>query len=54
MRVCHDPQPGVAARKAFIAKRADAGTLVLGTHFPFPTACRFADKGGSYHPEFQE
>ena len=53
-RVCHDPQQAVATRKAFIAKHADAGTLVLGTHFPSPTACRFADKGGSYHPEFQE
>lgn len=53
-RACLDPEQAAATRKAFIEKHAEAGTLVLGTHFPPPTACRFESKGGRYFPNFEQ
>jgi glyoxylase-like metal-dependent hydrolase (beta-lactamase superfamily II) len=33
-----DPAEATATRRAFVARYADTGTLVVGTHFPDPTA----------------
>jgi glyoxylase-like metal-dependent hydrolase (beta-lactamase superfamily II) len=52
-RVCHDPEQAVTTRKAFVERHAESGSLVLGTHFPSPTACRFERKGGTYLPSFE-
>lgn len=33
-----DPARAAATRRAFVERYADTGTLVIGTHFPAPTA----------------
>ncbi len=50
--VCHDPEQAIATRRGFIERHADAGTMVLGSHFPSPTACRFQRKNGGYVADF--
>ena len=51
-RVDHDAAQAVATRAGFIARHAEAGSLVLGTHFAPPTACRFERNGGGHRPRF--
>ncbi|MCZ6473362.1 MAG: MBL fold metallo-hydrolase [SAR324 cluster bacterium] len=51
-RVDHDPQMAIATRKDFIERHAEAGSLVLGTHFAPPTACRFEAHGAGHRPRF--
>lgn len=34
----HDPALAATTRRAFLERYADTGTLVLGTHFPLPSA----------------
>ncbi len=53
-RACADPQQAVATRRSFIEKHAEAGTLIYGSHFPSPTACRFERKGEVHRPVFEQ
>ena len=53
-KVDHDLEQAGATRRAFIERHAEAGSLVLATHFPPPTACRFEAKGGRHWPRFGE
>lgn len=43
-----DPEQSAATRRALLASLAGAGTLVLGTHFPPPTAGRVVAHGDAY------
>lgn len=47
---CVDIDPALAAttRRRLLASLADTGTLVLGTHFPPPTAGRVTARGDAY------
>lgn len=51
-QVCTYPEQAVQTRKAFIEKYADTDTLILGTHFAPPTACRIIRRGESYRPRY--
>lgn len=51
-QVCTYPEQAVQTRQAFIEKYADTDTLILGTHFAPPTACRIIRRGESYRPRF--
>ena len=51
-RVDYDVPQAIATRKAFIERHAEAGSLVLGTHFAPPTACRFVPDGAGHRPNF--
>ena len=53
-RVCFDPDQAVNTRKDFIERHAEAGSLVLGTHFASPTACRLERRGQGFFPNFAE
>ena len=53
-RVDFDPRQALRTRRDFIERHAEAGSLVLGTHFPPPTACRFVREGEGYRPRFME
>lgn len=53
-KVDYDAQQALATRRGFIERHAEAGSLVLGTHFPPPTACRFERTGEGYRPQFGE
>ena len=53
-RVDYDLELAVQTRRDFVTRHHAAGSLVLGTHFCPPTACRFTDKGGQIWPEFGE
>lgn len=46
-RVDHDSAASTRTRRELIARYADAGTLVLGTHFAPPTAGRLVTDGGA-------
>lgn len=43
-----DPERAERSRRELLASAADADTLVLGTHFPPPTAGRVIVEGGGY------
>ncbi|MFI1919400.1 MBL fold metallo-hydrolase [Nocardia sp. NPDC020380] len=43
-----DPRQSEASRRALLASLADTGTLVLGTHFPVPTAGFVIAEGDAY------
>ncbi|MFK4069844.1 MBL fold metallo-hydrolase [Streptomyces sp. NPDC029674] len=43
-----DPDQAEASRRALLASVADTDTLVLGTHFPEPTAGRVVSHGDAY------
>ncbi|MFJ4651577.1 MBL fold metallo-hydrolase [Nocardia sp. NPDC088792] len=43
-----DPQQSETSRRALLASLADTGTLVLGTHFPVPTAGYVVTEGDAY------
>ena len=43
-----DPEHSETTRRRVLASLADTGTLVLGTHFPPPTAGRLVSHGNSY------
>ncbi|MFI0466045.1 MBL fold metallo-hydrolase [Saccharopolyspora sp. 5N102] len=43
-----DPEQAEATRRSVLASLADAGTLLLGTHFPPPTAGRVIIDGDAY------
>lgn len=47
-----DVAAAVETRRAFLAWAARSGALVLGTHFPAPTAGHVAAEGGSYRIHF--
>ena len=53
-KVDFDPAQAVVTRRSFVERHAEAGTLVLGTHFAPPTACRFVPNGQGYRPKFDE
>jgi glyoxylase-like metal-dependent hydrolase (beta-lactamase superfamily II) len=46
-----DPVQAEATRRSLLASLADTGTLVLGTHFPSPTAGRVVTRGNAYRLE---
>ncbi|WP_327265574.1 MBL fold metallo-hydrolase [Streptomyces sp. NBC_01232] len=46
-----DPAQAEATRRALLARLADTGALVLGTHFPAPTAGRVVAEGDGYRLE---
>ncbi|MBP2401430.1 Metallo-beta-lactamase superfamily protein [Streptomyces netropsis] len=46
-----DPAQAEATRRALLARLADTGALVLGTHFPAPTAGRVVTDGDGYRLE---
>jgi glyoxylase-like metal-dependent hydrolase (beta-lactamase superfamily II) len=46
-----DHAAGTSAREEFLARFADSGTLVLGTHFPDPTAGHVVRDGAGYRFE---
>lgn len=46
-----DPEASRATRRAFLREHADAGTLVIGTHFPAPSAGRVLGDGERYRFE---
>jgi glyoxylase-like metal-dependent hydrolase (beta-lactamase superfamily II) len=43
-----DPQQAIATRRNFIASHAQRGDLVIGTHFPAPTAGRIVRDGDGF------
>ncbi|MFB6510241.1 MBL fold metallo-hydrolase [Streptomyces virginiae] len=46
-----DPVRAEATRRALLARLADTGALLLGTHFPAPTAGRVVAEGDGYRLE---
>lgn len=53
-RVCYDAAQAQATRESFFERHNEAGTLVLGTHFPHPTACRIESTNGKFRPAFED
>jgi glyoxylase-like metal-dependent hydrolase (beta-lactamase superfamily II) len=49
---CEDPAASAACRREFVARHADAGTLVVPAHFPAPTAGRIRRDGERWRYEF--
>lgn len=51
-----DDQPALAAetRRAFLARHADARTLILGTHFPSPSVGWFVRSGDAFRFDYRE
>jgi glyoxylase-like metal-dependent hydrolase (beta-lactamase superfamily II) len=43
-----DPQQAIATRRNFVASHAQRGDLVIGTHFPAPTAGRIVRDGDGF------
>ncbi|MEE8396561.1 MAG: MBL fold metallo-hydrolase [bacterium] len=52
--ICHDPEQALVTRRDFLDRHAEAGTLVLGSHFGSPTAARIEARNGTFRPLFQE
>ncbi len=50
-RVDWDLAMGIRTRRAFLETYADSPTLILGTHFPPPTALRIVGRGGGFRVE---
>ncbi|GAA2094842.1 MBL fold metallo-hydrolase [Streptomyces albiaxialis] len=50
-RVDSDPEDAVRSRRALLDRLADSGALLLGTHFPPPTAGRVRREGDAYRLE---
>jgi glyoxylase-like metal-dependent hydrolase (beta-lactamase superfamily II) len=46
-----DPQQAILTRRDFVEQRAQSGELVIGTHFPAPTAGRIVRDGESFKLE---
>ncbi|MFG3254827.1 MBL fold metallo-hydrolase [Streptomyces sp. NPDC048172] len=50
-RVDTDPEGAVRSRRALLERAADTGALLLGSHFPPPTAGRVHREGAGYRLE---
>ena len=53
-RACLDPVQSVETRGSFVQRHSEAGSLILGTHFAHPTACRFESTGDNFRPVFED